>query len=63
MTVYIINQELNHKKRYQIMTQSKGAFYHVFPGQLFDLGTAIETCGKNGWTIKKIGNIYKCMED
>ena len=60
MDVYIINQELNRTRTFQIMVKRKSAFYHIFPGQLFTLEEAKNTCNKNGFNVVKIGNIWQC---
>lgn len=60
MDVYIINQELNHTKKFQIMVKRKSAFYHIYPGQLFTLEEAKNICDKNGFNVVKIGDIWQC---
>lgn len=60
MDVYIINQKINHIKRYQIMTAAGSGFNHLYPGKMFSLNEAIKTCGENGYTIKAIGDIWHC---
>lgn len=60
MDVYIINQELNRAKKFQIMLNQKNAFYHIFPGELFTLEEAKNICDKNGFKVVKIGNIWQC---
>lgn len=61
MTVYIVDREFTHKKRYQIMQKIGMGFDHVFPGKLFDLNTAIKLCGENNYAIAAIGNIWHCI--
>lgn len=61
MNVYIIDQELYRENKYQIMVKKGSGFFHVFPGVLFTLSDAKETCKKNGYTIEGIGNIWKCL--
>ena len=61
MNVFIINQELNHKKQYQIMTAAGSGFYHVFPGKLFTLDQAKTICKENNFNIIKTGTIYQCI--
>lgn len=60
MDVYIIDQELNRAKKFQIMVKRKNAFYHIFPGELFTLEEAKSTCIENGFNVLKIGNIWQC---
>jgi hypothetical protein len=60
MDVYIINQELNRAKKFQIMVKRKGAFYHIFPSELFTLEEAQNICDKNGFNVVKIGDIWQC---
>lgn len=60
MNVYIINQELNRTKTFQIMVRRKNAFYHIYPGRLFTLEEAKSTCIENGFNVIKIGNIRQC---
>lgn len=60
MNVYIINQELNRTKTFQIMVKRKNAFYHIFPGELFTLEEAKNICDKNDFNVVKIGNIWQC---
>lgn len=43
------------------MVNTGTLFEHVFPSQLFDLGTAIQICGDNKWEIKAIGTMWKCL--
>lgn len=61
MNVCIIDQGINHQKRYQIMKADNFGFNHLFPGKMFDLNTAIKICGQNNWTIDAIGDIWHCM--
>lgn len=61
MNVFIINQELNHKKQYQIMIADAFGFRHVFPGKLFTLEEAKTICNENNFTIIKIGTKYQCL--
>jgi hypothetical protein len=60
MQVFIIDQGFNHSKRFQIMTQKAGCFYHVYPGKLFTLEGAKAQCSANGYTVEKIGSIWQC---
>ena len=61
MKVCIVNTERNHKKRYQIMVNNGTLFEHLYPGQLFDLGQAIQICGDNNYEIVAIGTMWKCL--
>ena len=61
MNVFIINQEFNHLKTYQIMIGDQFGFRHVFPGQLFTLEQAKTICKENNFNIIKIGTIYQCI--
>ena len=61
MQVYIINQELRHAKRYQIMTKCGTGFNHVFPGKLFTLEEAEHICDQNGYTVIMTGNMWQCI--
>lgn len=60
MDAYIIDQELSHAKKFQVMVKRKSAFYHIFPGQLFTLEEAKNICDKNGFNVVKIGGIWQC---
>ena len=62
MKVSIIDQELNHPKRYQIMKQSGSGFYHLHPGKLYTLEEAKAICTANGYTVESIGSIWKCIK-
>ena len=61
MQVFIIDQQFNHLKRFQIMTKQNNTLFHVFPGQLFTLEQAKTICKENNFTIIKIGTIYQCI--
>lgn len=61
MDVYIIDRELRHDKRYQIMKKwGSNGFSHVFPGVLFTLEEAKDTCTENNYNVVKIGDIWQC---
>lgn len=60
MQVFIIGQEFNHEKRYQIMVAIPHGFAHVFPGKLYALEEAKTLCSTNGFTVEKIGSIWQC---
>lgn len=60
MDVYIINQELNRTRSFQLMVKQKNAFYHIYPGKLFTLEEARDICDKNGFNVVKIGDIWQC---
>lgn len=60
MQVFIIDQGFNHKKKYQIMTQKAGTFYHVYPGKLYTLEEAKTICSTNNYNIVSIGTIWQC---
>ena len=62
MNVFIIDQEFNHLKRFQIMIASGSGFDHVFPGKLFTLEDAKTICSANGFTICGIGSIWECIK-
>ena len=61
MNVYIINQEFNHAKQYQIMILNNCGFSHVYPGKLLTLEEAQTICKQNNFTVIKIGTIYQCI--
>lgn len=62
MKVCIIDRELSHEKRYQIMQRDPFGFTHVFPGKLFTLEEAQAECGKRGYEVIAIGDIWQCSE-
>lgn len=62
MNISIIDQGLNHLKRYQIMKQSGSGFVHLFPGKLFTLEEAKTICNNNGLTVDCIGSIWQCLK-
>lgn len=61
MQVYIIDQEFRTDAKYQIMVKRGSGFFHVFPGTLFAIEKAIETCNRNDFTIVKIGTLWECI--
>ena len=61
MQVYIIDRELRTKAKYQIMVKQGSGFYHVYPGKLFTMEKAIETCSENNLTVIKTGTLWECI--
>lgn len=59
--VYIINRELGREEQYQIMTKDGCGFSHVFPGKLFTLTDAEQTCKNNGFNVIKTGSMWACL--
>lgn len=59
MNVCIIDQGINHRKRYQIMVQVGSGFNHLFPGKLFTLEQAKAICNDN---IAAIGTVWECLK-
>ena len=60
MEVCIIDHEFRREKRYQIMVRTEFGYNHLFPGKLFTLDSAKQTCEAMGYTVVAIGNIWKC---
>ena len=64
MQVFIINQNLNRSKTYQIMiAYGANGFSHVYPGKLFTLEEAKTICNSNGFTVCGIGSIWQCLKN
>ena len=61
MDVFIINQEFRTNAKYQIMVKRGSGFFHVFPGELFTIEKAIETCRANNFTVIKTGTLWECI--
>ncbi len=61
MNVFIIDQQFNHSKRFQIMTKRNNGLFHLFPAQLFTLEDAKTICNSNNYNVLKIGTIYQCI--
>ena len=61
MQVFIINQQLNHEKQYQIMIKNNNCFYHVYPGKLYTVEEAKTICNNNNFTVVMIGTFYQCI--
>ena len=60
MEVCIIDRELNHNKKYQIMVRTWCGYNHVFQGKLFTLDEAKKVCAENGYTVIAVGDIWQC---
>ena len=61
MNVFIIDREFKTSAKYQIMVKRGSGFDHVFPGTLFTIEKAVETCNRLDFTIIKIGTLWECI--
>lgn len=59
--VCIVKTIEHHPNGYQIMKESNGAFYHLFPGKLFTLEEARQICTANAFDVLAVGSIWECL--
>lgn len=62
MKVCIIDTEVNHDKRFQIMVNKGTAFTHLFPGLLFSLCDAQRICEENNLEVSATGTLWQCID-
>lgn len=59
MTIVIVDREKrNTDKKFQIMIKVPYGLDHCFPGKLFTLADAVNTCKDKGWEVSAVGTFW-----